>query len=181
MIAKKKEKKRDIREAMQDLSTFSIFEGMTASQVNEAKSRLQIKSFQKGETIWRENEPGDDVGLLLKGEVDITHRLTLLTSQANIESRDKALIHLTADMHPVIGEIALCANTLRSASLTAATDVLLGMLKRTDLEEVAESDPAFGVALYRNLSAIIARRLIETNANVLKLTTAFSLALEQES
>jgi CRP-like cAMP-binding protein len=180
MIAKKKGKRQVVREVMRDLAAFSIFEGMTVSQVNEAKNRLQVKSYQEGEIIWRENELGDDVGLLLQGEVDITHRLTLLSPQAGIESRDKALIHLTADMHPVIGEIALCANTPRSATLTAATDVLLGMLKRVDLEQVAEADPHFGMALYRNLSAIIARRLIETNANVLKLTTAFSLALEQE-
>ena len=180
MIAKKKGKKREVREAMQDLAVFSIFAGMNADQINEAKKRLQTKSYQQGEVIWRENEPGDDVGLLLKGEVDITHRLTLLSSQSGLASGDKALIHLTADQHPVIGEIALCANTPRSASLTATTEVLLGILKRSDVEEVANADPAFGVAFYRNLSAIIARRLIETNANVMKLTTAFSLALEQE-
>ena len=180
MNANKRGKKKVVREVMQDLSAFSIFEGMSSKQIEEAKSRLQVKAYQQGEVIWRENEEGDDVGLLLQGEVDITHRLTLLSSQAGLESRDKALIHLTADLHPVIGEIALCANTPRSATLTAATDVLLGMFRREDLENVAEADPDFGVQLYRNLSAIIARRLIETNANVLKLTTAFSLALEQD-
>jgi CRP/FNR family cyclic AMP-dependent transcriptional regulator len=180
MIARKKTRKKVVREVLMDLTQFSIFAGMSEDQVNAIKSRVVVRSHPQGETIWRENDAGDDVVLLLRGEVDITHRLTLLSSQSSLESRDKSLIHLTAEMHPVIGEIALCASTPRSATLTASTDVMLGVLRKADLEEVARNDPNFGVALYKNLSAIISRRLIETNANVLKLTTAFSLALEQE-
>jgi len=165
---------------LKDLQSFSIFKGMSQGQMRLAGEMIQQKSFKKGSEIWHEGDPGDSVCLLLQGELEITRRLTLFGSSSDLESRDKSLIRLSAAQYPVIGEMALCANTPRSASLQAITDIVLGVMTSIDIQTACVQDHEFGMILYRNLASIIAHRLIETNANVLKLTTAFSLALHQD-
>lgn len=168
------------KELLKSLLDYDLFTGMSAEQVDRARELLALKSYEAGTAVWQEEDPGEYLVLLLEGDVDITHRLTLFASASDMESGDKALIHLTADIHPVIGEMSVCAKTPRSASLVAATDIVVGVLSQEAIEAETREDPRFAAMLYHNLSGIIARRLIESNQNVLKLTTAFSLALHQD-
>ncbi len=162
------------------LSAYSIFEDMTSEQIQMAAEKITLKKFDAGEDVWLEGESGRDVFLLLDGTIEITQKLTLFTGEEREQSsHDKALIKLSHDIHPLIGEMALCANTPRSASVTAVTKLSLGFFSAEDLLHVIEEDPKFGYLFYRNVASIIAERLISANSNVLKLTTAFSLALQR--
>ncbi len=164
------------------LRDYPIFHDMSDEQVEAAARSIRLIRYKKNTQIWTEGEEGDDVALLLSGEIVITQRLTLFTAGGReAEERDKSLIRLSAEMRPVIGEIALCAHVPRSASVIAATDVTLGHFTAEELEAEISRDPHFGYLLFRNLASIIARRLITANQNVLKLTTAFSLAVQRGS
>ncbi len=161
------------------LREFNIFVDMDDSQIAKVAELLIPVSYKKGESIWCFGAEECYVLLLVSGSVHITQRLTLFPSAGGAEHEyDKSIIHLNADQRPVIGEIALCANTTRSATLTASTDVKFYKLEAEDLEKLLEKDPRFGFLLYKNLSAVLAERLIESNKNIMKLTTAFSLALK---
>ncbi len=161
------------------LTTFNLFKGMTLDQVKHAAKVLRIESYPAGTDIWQEGDTGSEILLLLKGTVDITQTLTLFTSDEGVESRDKSLISLTEGMRPVIGEIAMCANVPRSATVTAKTDIQVGIFSPEDLETIIKNDAAFGMHLFRNIATVLAQRLVTANQNVLKLTTAFSLALQR--
>ncbi|MBZ0264599.1 cyclic nucleotide-binding domain-containing protein [bacterium] len=162
------------------LLEYPLFRDMSHTQVAAAANHIEKLGYESGTNIFKEGEQGDDVFILLEGEISITQRLTLFTSRDEKQERDKSLIHLNASMRPVIGEIALCANTPRSASVTARSDVVIGGFSADDLKLVIDQDPHFGYLFYRNLSSIISQRLITANENVLKLTTAFSLALQRK-
>jgi CRP-like cAMP-binding protein len=181
MSAAKRSLSRDDKKSLLDkLGEYPLFKSMTGEQIEAARSLVKIKTAEAGESIWHENDLGDDLVILLRGDVDVTHSLTLFASDSGLESGDKALIHLSAEHRPVLGEMAVCAKTPRSATLTATSDIIYGVLTQKALTEATEQDPKFGMILYRNLAGIIAHRLIESNRNVLKLTTAFSLALHHE-
>ncbi len=160
------------------LAKYGLFSGMNEAQVAEAARVIRMRKYPAGEAIWQEGEEGNDVILLLEGEVEITQRLTLFSGE-EAHTHDKALIKLNADMRPVIGEIALCANTPRSAAVIAKSDITVGVFTMHDLTSIIDKDPHFGYLLYKNLASVTAQRLITANQNVLKLTTAFSLALER--
>lgn len=164
---------------VESLKAFPIFKGMTENQIESAASSIREKRYKAGEEIWKEGEDGKDVLLLLSGEVEITQRLTLFNDDDEAQVADKSLIRLTSEMKPVIGEIALCANTPRSAAVIARTNVIVGLFTADALEAGIQSDPHFGYLLYKNLASIVAQRLITANQNVIKLTTAFSLAVRR--
>ncbi|CUV09588.1 hypothetical protein MGWOODY_Mmi962 [hydrothermal vent metagenome] len=48
-----------------------------------------------------------------------------------------------------------------------------------DLLAICDEYPDIGYKVMKNLAKILCKRLVETNQNVLKLTTAFSLVLER--
>jgi len=159
------------------LKDYPIFEGMSDNQILEIQKSIRPGNYKKGEFIWKEDDSGRDVLLLMEGTIQISQSLTLFPSEADEGEYDKSIVLLKAEDRPIIGEIALCTNTPRSASLKAITDVKTGLLTIQDIDEVVKGDPFFGVLFYRNLANIIGERLITANKNVLKLTTAFSLAL----
>lgn len=161
------------------LEKFPIFEGMNIEQVRAAGRIMHIVRYSAGKTVWNEGDNGRDFFLLLEGSINITQKLTLFTSEDEVESHDKSLIILSAEARPVIGEIALCTHSPRSAAVVAETDIVTGWFDPDELHQLTEADPGFGCLLYRNIARILAERLITANRNVLKLTTAFSLALQR--
>ncbi len=164
---------------IENLGKYPIFKDMTIDQVREVHKFVRPAYYKKNDLIWTEGDYGEDVGLLVEGKIEITQQLTLFTSEDSTQSADKSLIRLTAEQRPVIGEIALCANSPRSATVVAKSTVKMGLFSLKDLRQIIKSDPSFGYLLYRNLASIVAERLIQANQNVLKLTTAFSLAVQR--
>jgi len=163
--------------SIEDLKLYPIFKDMTSEQVQKVKEYIRPQKFKKNSVIWDESDDGRDLLLLIEGTVKITQRLTLFPSDSEEGEYDKSLIILSAKDRPIFGEIAMCTNVPRSAALTAETEVLGGLLSPESINILIKEDSAFGLLFYRNLSAILAERLVQTNKNVLKLTTAFSLAL----
>lgn len=160
------------------LGKYSIFKGMSDAQIKNAADALRIATYEKEEIVWEEGTEGRDMCLLLEGEVAITQQLTLSPMFTETTPHDKSLINLKAEQRPVIGEIAICAKTPRSATISAVTDITLAFLSMKDLERLIDDDPHFGFLLFRNIASIIGHRLIRSNENIMKLTTAFSLALQ---
>ena len=50
---------------------------------------------------------GDSLYLLLEGEVEINQALTLQLTKHDYDTREKAIINLSSDIHPVFGEMSL--------------------------------------------------------------------------
>lgn len=66
---------------------------------------------------------------------------------------------------------------IRTATAVAITDCELLALKRADFEKIAEVDPRLGFILMRNIATHIAGTLKKSSQDLLKLATAFSLAM----
>ena len=83
-------------------------------------------------------------------------------------------------MKPLFGEMSLFdKEDRRSASVKAIIECKLAQLMSDDLLVICDEYPDIGYKVMKNLAKILSRRLVETNQNVLKLTTAFSLVLER--
>ena len=67
----------------------------------------------------------------------------------------------------------------RSASVKAITECQLCQLMKDDLFSICDQNTDIGYKVMKNLSKILSKKVSETNQNVLKLTTAFSLVLER--
>jgi CRP-like cAMP-binding protein len=106
--------------------------------------------------------------------------MTLLSGQTGTSQLDKAFIKLKHTDFAFFGEMAICGEgEVRSATVTAETECILGELYAEHILNLVTSHPEFGMRFFQNLSVVLANRLRKANRDILKLTTALTLALEE--
>ena len=176
----RKKKSTDHEEiAKNDLSRFSVFAGLTPEQLQKIERLVREKQVPAGEEITREGEKGDELFLLLKGKVEVSKTLTLMVGRGDVDTRDKSLIQLDAAKSPMFGEMAILReDSIRSATVKALEACTIGIIKRKDLLELCEQDKEIGFRILSNIARQLAENLEKANRDILKLTTAFSLALQ---
>lgn len=165
--------------AVNDLSRFPILQGLNDSQLHKVREIVREKKTAAGEMITKEGEHGDTLFLLLAGSVEVSKSLTLHMGREGLDTRDKSLTVLRADEAPYFGEMALLReDSRRTASVKAVEVCVLGIIHRQDFIALCEKDVALGYRLLLNIAKTLVGRLEKMNQDILKLTTAFSLALK---
>ncbi|MFC1554007.1 cyclic nucleotide-binding domain-containing protein [candidate division KSB1 bacterium] len=134
---------------------------------------------KKWSRIWSLIRSSDFTTAIFLREVEIFKRLIFKVSQKDFDERDKQLIRLNADMQAFFGEMALFEKeSIRSATVTATEKSRLAVITKENFEELCESYLKLGYTILRNIVQVLVSRLNKANQYVLKLTTAFSFAIE---
>lgn len=161
------------------LSSFSMFKGLNPEQLQKVREIIREKDYSVGDIVLREGESGDNMYLLLSGDVEISKSLTLVVGRGDVGQRDKSLTRLCADDCAYFGEMALLReNSVRTATVKVLSDSVLGIIHRKDFQALCESDIELGYRIMTNMAQTLCIRLEKANQDVMKLTTAFSLALQ---
>ena len=92
---------------------------------------------------------------------------------------EKVLTRFRPEDHAIFGEMALIGQDSRSATIIAKTECMLLEIKRDDFIRLIESDPELGVKILMNLSGLLVNRLRQSSQDVIRLTTALSIALSR--
>lgn len=133
----------------------------------------------EGEVIMREGEVGDSMYLFAEGQVLVTKNLTLKTGKRGFSQAEKSMVRLDARYVSFFGDMAMFEKDVRSATITASTDCLLYEIKRENFERVIEKNYALGCKLIRKIATVLCHRVRQGNQDILKLTTALSIALSK--
>jgi len=163
------------------LQKFKIFNNLGIDEIKVFLKKIDNKSFKKNEVIMHEGDTGETLLFLLDGEVNITKALTLSTNKNNDDNdlREKEFIRVNSDHNVIIGELSLFTeDSKRSATVKALTDCKIAYLNKKDFFKICEENPGVGYKIINELTKIIAQRLVDTNHQVLKLTTAFGLIVD---
>ena len=164
----------------QKIINYSIFSGLNDSEIKTLANLITIKEISSGSTIIKEGENGNSIILLLNGEASITKALTLNTQNTINDTREKEMIKLNADSHPLFGEISFFNEVEnRTATITALSDCKIAEISNSEIFQLCESNHEIGYKIMKNLGGMLALSLSKTNHQVLKLTTAFSLVLDR--
>ena len=166
--------------SVKNLKAYSLFKGLSDSELKLIANIVEKKEIDSGSDIIVEGEIGDDLYLLEDGVVDIHKTLTIVTSRHDFGTKERSFIRLDSDIHPYFGEMALFGNGERSATVKAVTKCGLLVIKNSDFSQVCEEVPRIGFIVVTNIALMLAQYLRKTNEDVIKLTTALSLALSQE-
>jgi CRP/FNR family transcriptional regulator, cyclic AMP receptor protein len=162
------------------LEKIPLFIGLKREELEQVRSIMTIRTVTEGSFIIRENEQGHEMFVLLDGEVEVSRTLLLKISGSGMNQRDKLLNKLTANDYAFFGEMGLFDEKYeRSASVIAKTRCSVAVLERDTFFLLAESDKGIGYIILKNILKIVSDRLDKTSKDVLKLTTALSLALER--
>lgn len=117
-----------------------------------------LNKYKSGEVIFEENDSGDFICFLVEGNVEI------IKKDRSGKNKTFHIIYPTS----VLGEMALIDNNLRSATVKAKTDVLLGIIKRKDFEKVILQYPLIGVSILRKIAKLLSSRLRKTNNKIIE-------------
>lgn len=170
---------KEAKGGAEQLARFPIFAGLDQEQLHRLWEILELRECPAGEVIVQEGEAGDALYLVLEGEVEVSKTLTLMVARGSVDTRDKALDRMSAAQAPFFGEMALLdSHHPRTATVKSLTSCRLGVLRHAACMRLCEQDPKVGFLLMRNIASTLAARLDKANRDILKLTTAFSLALQ---
>src|SRR2546428_20274 len=77
------------------------------------------------------------------------------------------------------GEMALLESSPRGATVTAITDIELLEITHKDFDQLCQENPLLGYRVLRNMASQLSGRLRRSNQDVVKLSSALSLALSR--
>ncbi len=164
------------------IKKFKIFNDIDDNGIKLFLDKLQLKSYKKNDVIMKEGDEGHSILFLLDGEINITKALTLPTNKNDDDdndNREKEFIRCKSENNIIIGEVSLfSSDSKRTATVKALTNCDIAYLERKDFFEICKKNTDIGYKVINNLTQIITHRLIDTNHQVLKLTTAFSLIVD---
>jgi predicted RND superfamily exporter protein len=128
-----------------------LFSGLRNSQARIVALMTSIRHYTKGQSIMKTGESGDDMYVVLDGELAVCLRADEgLKEVARLERGD------------AVGEVALFSGT-RSADVMARSDVRLLRFTKDDLMRLRRRYPRIGAQVLENLSEILAERVMEAN------------------
>lgn len=156
-----------------------LFDKLDEEQISVFRHATEQIHYNSGDTIMNEGEEGEDLLILIQGKVTISKALTLLAEEEQ-STTDKTFITLDARIKPFFGEMALVMEaSKRTASVKAEGSCEIVVMDKDRFWEVCAQHPDIGVQVMTNIGRKLASNLQRESQNVLKLTTAFSLVLEE--
>jgi len=167
------------KEALEAFRRISLLADLSDEELEAVRGIAREVRVPSGEVIMREGEVGDSMYLFAEGEALVTKNLTLKTGKRGFSQAEKSMVRLNAQYVSFFGDMAMFENDVRSATITAAGDCLLYEIKREDLERLTAERPALGYNLVRKIAVVLCNRVRQGNQDILKLTTALSIALSK--
>ncbi len=156
-----------------------IFSNLEEKELAEVLKIAREKRFHKGEIIMREGDKGDTMYLVVEGEVGVSKSLTMKFGDDDYRKAEKVLTRFSPEDHVIFGEMALIGQDSRSASVSASSDCLFLEIKRDDFMRLIGDNPGLGLKILLKLSELLADRLKQSSQDVIRLTTALSIALSR--
>ncbi|MFC1580121.1 cyclic nucleotide-binding domain-containing protein [Thermodesulfobacteriota bacterium] len=156
-----------------------IFTGLQDDELDAVLNITREKRFCEGDAIMQEGDGGDTMYMVVEGEVGISKTLTMKFGDDDFRKTEKVLTRFRPEDNVVIGEMALICQDSRSASVLANTDCVLLEISREDFVRLVESRPELGVKILLKLSELLVGRIRHANEDVIRLTTALSIALSK--
>ncbi len=138
------------------LQTIPLFRELSAKELKVLERVVHSRTYQAGETVFVETEPGAGMYVIRTGRVDIVlkHNTGNPLLLAELEAGD------------FFGEMALLGDTSRSATAVARERSDLIGFFHPDLVEIINLHPAMGAKISFGLAQTLADRLRYTNTQL---------------
>ena len=160
----------EVAEKIKEVYFFKQYEN-DSDVINDIATLCEIRFFKKGSTIIREGEQGDELFIILKGEIDIL--------KTTLQNEKYVVTSLNSKAGGVyVGEIALIDHDRRSASVEAKTDCECIVLNRESFLKFGNEYPVIGLNITRAIAQQLSQKLRKSSTDVI---TLFSALVEEIS
>jgi CRP/FNR family cyclic AMP-dependent transcriptional regulator len=128
----------------------------------------------------KNDEDNHSMFFFIDGEVVVSNVLTMKVSrQAGYSEVEKSIVRLNANDVGILGEMSVFEDQPRSATVKAYESCVLYEIEQESFINFLYKYSDIGVKLLHNISKMLCSRVRRGNSDVLKLTTALSIALSR--
>lgn len=140
------------------LKDIPFFESLSKRQLKSLSQMIHERTYQENEYLFEYGHPGAALFIIVKGEVSI-----------EVPNETGFTEVTTLHENTFLGELALITSDARTASARAKVPTKCLALFRNDLGELIKSEPEIASHIYKSLSQIVGKRLVETTKLINKL------------
>ena len=116
----------------------------------EILERAREESYAPGDFLFRQGEPARNFYILREGRVRLSVGVQGL------------LAYVASDPGDIIGWSSLVENDTYTASAECLVPVKVSKIEKSQLDEILLEDPVSGMIFFKNLAALIGRRLVKS-------------------
>jgi len=137
-----------------------LFKNIAEPELGTLAASLRERSLKRGQVLFREGEPGEEMFVVLRGSIVISKPVTGRVEQvlARIGPGD------------FFGEMSLFDRSPRSATVQADSDVALLALDREAMRRLTEVSPRAAAAFFHALVQVFIERLRASGDLVAEVT-----------
>ena len=129
------------------LTEMDLFSGLDLNVMGEiADTACTEEAYPKGTLIFNEGDSANALFILGKGAVDL-------------KIGGKKTVYRLTDESDIFGWSSLVENAQYTATAIASADIQTVKIDTRKMNRVFNANPAFGLAVYRRLSAVFNKRL----------------------
>lgn len=134
----------------------AIFADLDDTELGKVADICREQTYQPGETVFKEGDPGNRLFLIARGEVRISRQIP--------GSGEEALAVLKTGA--CFGEMAVFDRSERSTDAISNGGCTLATISRSELEMLLDFEPDVAVKVLRSMVRLLALRLRATNDNL---------------
>jgi CRP/FNR family cyclic AMP-dependent transcriptional regulator len=138
------------------ISRNKLFKDFSEDEVSQLCNRLIGYKAEKGDAVFVEGQKSDYLCILIDGSLDV------IKDTGTGKSRKITDVPSGS----IVGEMSLIDGGSHSATAVAAEPVLLAALTERSLNKLVKENPELGAKFYREMVAVISRRLRATDAEM---------------
>ncbi len=141
------------------LNVFPLLKELSEEEVACAEDHMYEMLVSSGEVVISEGQPGSFMCFIIEGSLEISKK-----NQAGAR-----VVLDTIARGESFGEMAVLQQTIRSASVTAASDCTLLVLTAKGFNLLLQEHPRVGASLLRSLAILLSKQLRETSSDLADL------------
>jgi CRP/FNR family transcriptional regulator, cyclic AMP receptor protein len=152
----------------------SLLEDFKLDELAILGSAMRLVQAQSGQILIEEGEAGDWMLLILKGTVDVTKHIMRYDNDGDAAGQPtNALLEVSrlavVRTGAALGEMSMLDSELRNATCTAIDQVQAAILTRAAIGQLIADHPAVGAKLLVKTTQILAQRLRNTSAQLVRV------------
>ncbi len=139
---------------------FPLFKNFSDREIEEIAKYLEYKVYSKGDVLFEEGDPGDNIFFIVKGRVDL-YRPDAFGNPIKVAVSQEGT---------PLGELSFFSSHFHSSKAVAAKETHVLILTREGYEKLKKEDPQLAIKLLEELAKVISERLKEMNKKFVDTT-----------
>ncbi|NWF97845.1 MAG: cyclic nucleotide-binding domain-containing protein [Nitrospirae bacterium] len=141
---------KEVIEQLKNIKDEMIFEFLNEQDFVIIAPFFELKNYPLGTIVFKEGEPGEFIGFVLSGKLEV---------KKQTEFKGNQLIIAILGKGSMVGELSIFDEHKRSATVEAVEDTNLLIIKNDSINSLIEQFPYIGAKLLKGLIRILSLRL----------------------